>query len=221
MKAAAPQPWIPAETGTTGTLEGGPVAVAGQIGQALEFDGSRVGIPASDTLTAEMFQGSFTFISWINPTRAGNTWQQIWRAMKEDSTSNDTLFLNNDGRLSWRGRVDAAWAGGMCETAAGVVLADQWTHVAVTGDETDFRIYVNGVLTQESSFQITDGTNATYYIGGDPGATGESYAGMADEVAVFNHALTEGEILKAMTGVAGRRTGQPSEPRGRSDGRVA
>jgi len=180
--------------GNDGTLEDGPTVVDGQFGQALALEVSRVAIPASDTLTADLFQGSFTLTAWINPKLTGNTWQQIFRSMIAADTSNDTLFINNDGRLSWRGRVGGAWAGGMCETAAGVVPADQWTHVAVTGDGTNFRIYVNGVLSQESAFQTTDGSNATYYIGGDPPTTGESYSGMADEVRIYDRALSADEV---------------------------
>jgi len=180
--------------GNDGTLEDGPTVVDGQFGQALAFEDNRVAIPASDSLTADLFQGSFTFSAWINPKRVGDTWQQIFRSMKEDDTSNDTLFINNDGRLSWRGRIGGGWAGGMCETASGVVPADQWTHVAVTGDGTNFRIYVNGTLSQESAFQTTDGSNATYYLGGDPTWIGESYSGMIDDVLIYNVALSAEEI---------------------------
>ncbi|MGB2865960.1 MAG: LamG domain-containing protein [Sedimentisphaerales bacterium] len=189
--------------GNNGTLEDDPTVVDGQFGQALAFDNSRVTIGASDSLTADLFQGSFTLSAWINPTRTGNTWQQIFRAWREAGNSNDTLFINNDGRLSWRGLVGGAWAGGMCETAAGVVPADQWTHAAVTGDGTNFRIYVNGALSQESAFQTTDGSNATYYIGGDPGTAGESYMGMVDDLRVYNHVLSEDEIRSSMENQGG------------------
>ena len=183
-----------------GDLVGGPQWVAGQFELALAFQDSRVAIPASNSLTANLFQGSFTLAAWINPKRTGNTWQQVFRAIRTDSASNDTLFLNNDGTLSWRGRVGGAWAGGMCETAPDVVPADQWTHVAVTGDGANFRIYVNGDLSRESAFQKTDGTNANYYIGGNPGATTESYTGMTDDVRVYNKVLSADEIQQAMRG---------------------
>jgi len=189
--------------GNNGTLEDGPTVVDGQFGQALAFEGSRVVIPASDSLTADLFQESFTLVAWINPKRTGNTWQQIFRSIRADGSSNDTLFINNDGRLSWRGLVGGGWAGGMCETAPDVVPADQWTHVAVVGDGTNFRIYVNGALSRESAFQTTDGTNATYYIGGDPTTTGESYTGMIDDVRVYNHVLSEDDIKSSMENQGG------------------
>ena len=187
--------------GNDGTLEDGPTVVDGQFVQALAFEGSRVVIPASDSLTADLFQGSFTLTAWINPKRTGNTWQQIFRSVRAADT-NDTLFINNDGRLSWRGRVGGAWAGGMCETAPDVVPADQWTHVAVTGDGTNFRIYVNGALSQESAFQTTDGENTTYYIGGDTNF-GESYSGMVDDLRVYNHVLSEDDVKASMENQGG------------------
>jgi hypothetical protein len=189
--------------GNNGTLEDEPTVADGQFVQALAFDDSRVAIPASDTLTADLFQGSFTISAWINPRRVGDTWQQIFRSIREDDTSNDTLFLNNDGRLSWRGRVGGAWAGGMCETAPDVVPADQWTHVAVTGDGSNFRVYVNGALSQESAFQTTEGTNATYYIGGDPTWIGESYTGIIDDFRIYNHVLSEDDVKASMENQGG------------------
>jgi hypothetical protein len=186
--------------GNDGTLDGNPTWVGGPFGNALAFDNQRVAIPASDSLAADLFQGPFTLTAWINAKRVGNTWQQIFRSMRTAGNSNDTLFIHTDGRLSWRGLVNGAWAGGMCETAGGVVPADQWTHVAVTGDQTNFRIYVNAALTQTSAWQKTDGSNATYYLGGDPGTAGESYSGMIDEVRIYNEVLTLDQIKEICVG---------------------
>ncbi len=184
--------------GNDGTLEGDPTFIDGQFGYALAFDTSRVAIPASDTLTSDVFRGSFTLVAWINPTRTGNTWQQIFRSVKANGESNDTLFINNDGRLSWRGRVDRAWAAGMCETDSNVVPANRWTHIAVVGNGASFRIYVNGLLSQDSFFKTTDGTNAMYYIGGDPSFIGESYTGLIDDVRIYDHAMNRNAIRSAM-----------------------
>ncbi|MHC4628130.1 MAG: PA14 domain-containing protein [Planctomycetota bacterium] len=186
--------------GNDGTLEGDPTVVNGEFGQALAFDDSRVVISASDSLTADFFQGTFTLSAWINPKRTGNTWQQVFRSVAASYT-NDTLFLNNDGRLSWRGTVNGGWAGGMCETAPDVVPADQWTHVAVTGDGANFRIYVNGELSQESAFQTTDGANTTYYIGGTSG--GESYTGQVDDMRIYDHVLSEDDVRASMENQGG------------------
>ena len=177
-----------------GTLQNNPKTVNGQFGKGLEFDSSRVQINASDSLGLELFkEGMFTLVLWINAKRAGNTWQQIFRAGPDP---NDTLFINNDGRLSWRGWVGGGWAGGMCETAAGVVDANKWTHAAVVSDKKNFRVYVNGELSKESNFQATRGNNGEYMIGGYAG--GESYSGAVDDFGIFNVPLKEDNIKLIM-----------------------
>jgi len=180
--------------GNDGTLQQKPEVIDGKFGKALEFESSRVRIAASDSLTSELFkEGMFTLVLWINAKRAGNTWQQIFRA---GPAPNDTLFINNDGRLSWRGWVGGAWAGGMCETDPGVVDANTWTHAAVVSDTKNFRVYVDGELAKESAFQATRGNNGEYMIGGYAG--GESYSGAVDEFAVFAVPLKEAEIEPIM-----------------------
>jgi len=182
--------------GNDGTMGDGPTVVNGPFGKGLEFEGSRVSIPASDSLSGDLFQGAFTLVAWMNPKLAGNTWQQVFRALRAEDESDDTLFVNNDGRLSWRGRVAGAWAGGMCETAPGVLAADTWAHFAIVGDTANFRIFVNGEVSVQSAFQITDGDNVEYIIGGQ--SNGESYSGAIDDLAVFPEDLAQADIAQIM-----------------------
>jgi len=194
--------------GNDGTMENNPKIVNGQFGKGLEFESSRVKVKASDTLTPDLFkEGMFTLVIWINAKRTGNAWQQIFRA---GPAPNDTLFINSNGRLSWRGWVGAAWAGGMCETAPGVVEANKWTHATVVSDKKHFRIYVNGELLKESSFQETRGNNGEYVIGGYAG--GESYSGAVDEFAVFPAPLQQEDIKLIMEkGVMASTAVSPSD----------
>ncbi|MDQ1327816.1 MAG: LamG protein, partial [Candidatus Poribacteria bacterium] len=186
--------------GNDGKLQNNPKAIDGKSGKAFEFAESRIMVTASDTFTTEIFKdGIFTVVLWIKAKRSGNEWQQIFRAGPDP---NDTIFLNNNGTLSWRGMVKGAWAGGMCETAANAVPADTWTHVAVVGDAKNFRDYIDGKLAKESNFQETMGNNKEYMIGGYSG--GESYNGAVDEFAVFKASLKEAEINSIMSkGVLG------------------
>jgi hypothetical protein len=176
--------------GNDGKLENNPNIIDGKMGKALEFAESRVGFSASETMSSELFKnGLFTLVLWIKPKLTGNTWQQIFRAGPDP---NDTLFVNNDGRISWRGWVGGAWAGGMCETDPGIIPKDKWTHVAVVGDAKNFRDYVDGKLAKETNFQATRGNNKEFKIGGYSG--GESYSGAVDEFAIFKTPLKEAEI---------------------------
>jgi hypothetical protein len=189
-----------------GTMEDNPEVTDGQSGKGLAFADSQVTILASDSLSADLFsEGLFTIVVWINRVSAGKQWQAIFTSDGPPKTY-DTLFLNQNGLLSWRGRVDGQWAGGMCETDPGVVEVGKWTHVAVVSDEKNFRIYVNGQLTKESDFQQTDGGNVEYYLGNSPYRPDPheyGYNGIMDEFAIFDTALTEAEIKSLInTGVA-------------------
>lgn len=70
---------------------------------------------------------------------------------------------------------------------------DTWYHLAVTSDDVNMILYVNGdsVTSVEYTSGIKD-TNATFQICGF--GTNYSYRGYVDDVAVFNDALTPAEV---------------------------
>ncbi|MBT3267783.1 LamG domain-containing protein [Candidatus Poribacteria bacterium] len=182
--------------GNDGIIEDDVEIVAGAEGDGVGFANSRVKILASDSFTSEMFaEGDFTVSMWVSPALAGPEWQQIFRA---GPAPNDTLFVNNDGRLSWRGMVGGAWAGGMAETAPAVLAAETWAHAAVTSDGDKFRIYVGGEMIIDGAFQETMGANTEYAVGGFAG--GEAYTGGVDEFAVFTAALPDADIASIVDG---------------------
>jgi len=177
--------------GNDGVIEGDVDIVAGADGDAFAFANSRVLVQASDSFTDAIFaDGQFTVGLWMSPALAGNPWQQVFRA---GNAPNDTLFVNNNGTLSWRGMVDGAWAGGMAETAAGALTAETWAHTVVSSDGDKFRIYIDGEMIVDGPFQATMGANTEYAVGGFGG--GESYTGAIDEFIVFNETLSEADIV--------------------------
>lgn len=192
-----------------GEITGGSKWVKGKFGDAIELDpAAYVEMQASDSLHGDFFeQDPFTISAWINPNFDGNTWEHIWRSLPSGAGHN-TLFINKDqGLISWRGRV-GGWTV-LCESDPGIVEADKWMHVAVTGDGDTFKIYADGEIVAETEFQVTAGANITYRIGG---SGGETFAGLMDDYAVFSRALDEGEINLIMDSV---ETFLPVEPKGK------
>ena len=192
-----------------GEITGGSKWVKGKFGDALELDAAAyVEMQASDSLHGDIFKADpFTISAWINPNFEGTTWEHIWRSLPTASGHN-TFFLNKDqGLLSWRGQV-GGWTV-LCQSDGGIVEADKWMHVAVTGDGDKFRIYADGEKVAETDFQETRGENVTYRIGG---TGGETFAGLMDDYAVFSRDLDEGEINSIMEGV---EAFLPVEPRGK------
>lgn len=169
----------------------------GKEGKGVELvGGNQVEIPSSDSLDPNLFRGNFTLAMWINPTRAGNDWQQLWRSRQTDNHS--TLFLNNNGTLSWRGDVGEAWTT-ICESPDGDPPAGEWTHIAVTGDMSKFRIYVNAQEIIDGDWQEMDAENEFYYLGWGGASANEGYAGKYDEVVVFTETLSQKDLNDLMT----------------------
>lgn len=186
--------------GNDGTLIDSPKWTDGKFGKALKFEGgNRVEVKASDTLHGDVFKdGPFTFTAWIKPTLKGDPWQHILRCVGElKSTGNNTLFLNVDGRLSWRGFVKGNWTV-MCETSPGLLKPDEWSHVAVTGDGKSFKIYVDGKVEAEKPFQVSMGKVEKFCIAFDGRQWNERFSGVIDEVSIWSEALDEAGIKKLM-----------------------
>ena len=183
--------------GNDGKLIKEPESVDGQMGEALEFENNYVELSVSESLNGDFFQGSFTVVVWINPKLTGNEWQAIFTS-EGPPKARDTLFINRDGRISWRGRVAGNWAGGMCETDPGILTADTWNHIAVVSDQNKFRVYADSDLIKETDFQKTDGGNEVHYLGDTPFSADQFYSGVIDEFAIFTKPLTQIEINSIM-----------------------
>jgi len=178
-------------SGNTGTLTAATWTAAGKYGGALSFNGSaRVTIPdaASLRLTTAM-----TLEAWVNPSAVSSGWRDV--IYKGDD---NYLLEATSGDLGWPaagailGTTDANTYG---VTALSV---NTWTHLAATYDGAQVRLYVNG--TQVSSVART-GPLATstnpLQIGGDS-IYGQFFAGLIDEVRVYNVARTAAQIQSDM-----------------------
>ena len=101
-----------------------------------------------------------------------------------------------DGKLqAW------LWSGASTKvtitTAAAVMTAGAWQHVAVTYDGTTTRIYRNGaqVASQATSVTIPSTANALHWGDSVIGGVEQNFlTGALDDVAVYNQALTAGQV---------------------------
>ncbi len=96
-----------------------------------------------------------------------------------------------------------------------------WTHLATTYDGAVVRLYVNGVLAGSTSVTgAMAASTGVLRIGGNS-VWGEWFAGLIDEVRVYNRALSAGEVQQDMaTAVSGSPpppdTSPPTAPSGLS-----
>jgi hypothetical protein len=111
-----------------------------------------------------------------------------------------TFRLEGAGRtIQWRGT-----SAGNFLRSTGSFPTNQWVHVAITFDVNDpgnnQKIYINGQLDAENR-STNPLTRNLYYvaIGGRDGAA-HMWAGMIDDVRIYNRALTASEVQIVMTG---------------------
>ncbi len=112
-----------------------------------------------------------------------------------------TFRLHSDGsrHIQWRGT-----SAGNFLNSTNPFPASEWAHVAVSFDvnapDNNQKIYLNGVLDAENR-STTPLTSSLYYLalGGRDGAS-HMWAGMLDDVRIYNRALAASEVQVVMTG---------------------
>jgi len=180
--------------GHDGTLEGDPQWVAGQVGSgALEFDGAGDFVNCGSSPDYEI-PVNITVACWIKVDVFDKTWQAIittsdssWRVHRSGDTNNIAWGTTGVEPLDLTGTTD--------------VSTGDWFHVAAVYNGSQKLLYINGELdaSSNSTGNITAST-VPVYIGDNSGATGRFWAGLIDDVRIYNNVLTQTEIQSAMLG---------------------
>jgi hypothetical protein len=187
--------------GNNGTLTGATRTTAGKFGGALSFNGVSDTVTVADTdsldLTSEM-----TLEAWVKPSAAGN-----WRTaiLKETAAGLAyALYASTDAStpaayVNLGGALDQSAAG------AAALSTTDWTHLAATYDGATVRLYVNGALAGSASLSGALTTSAGALRIGGNSVWGEFFAGLIDEVRVYNRALSAAEIAADMNTPVGNQ----------------
>ena len=177
---------------------------SGKVNQAFSLNGSSAFVEIPDTPSVSI-AGAISIDAWINPTTTV-AFQTI--LSKYDSPANQLSYIlgvNAGGGLRFvvYQTGDGSISRGV-DTASGFVPTGTFTHVAATFDPATqaIKIYVNGVDTNAaliagstSVFAIFDST-AAVRIGDvvNSGGGPVLFAGLIDEVDLFNRALSASEV---------------------------
>jgi len=180
--------------GNTGVLTGGVSwSTAGRFGGALSFDGASglVQVAASSSLG---LSGAMTLSGWINPSASQSGWRTIVQRQADAyflNASNDTGPLRPSGGANLGGAT--RWVGGSSASPVG-----SWTHVALTYNGSQLVLYVNGVQAGTlAASGVIQSSSSPLWIGGNQ-PYGEYFAGLIDDVRVYNRALSQAEIQTDM-----------------------
>jgi hypothetical protein len=171
----------------------------GKSGHSLLLDGTNcVEVPIS---AVNPFDGSgdFSIVAWFKPTDPGC----LISSARDNTPNNHSMALYSlpgEGEIVYDNFwIDAVW---------GVVPDNDWHHVTVTYNSVDetLTMYIDGVFETEGFWNpdIPDIADDTVLIGNSlntefPAEEGaEGWIGSLKDVGIYNHPLTEEEILAVM-----------------------
>jgi hypothetical protein len=185
----------------TATLANGPTwSASGKYGAAILFDGTNDLVNINDANSLDLTNG-MTIEAWINPNNLTGYKTVI---CKENGSTNLSYALsaNNSTSGTSNQRPDTRIRiGTTTSTATGTtkLVLNTWTHIASTYDGAVLRFYVNG--TQVSTANVTGNmvtTTNMLRIGGSTALGTQYFAGLIDEVRIYNKALTQAQIQADM-----------------------
>jgi hypothetical protein len=180
--------------GNNGTLNGATRSTAGKFGGALSFNGVNAWVTVPDANVLDLTTG-MTMEAWVQPSALGSAWRTVM--MKEQPNQLIYALYAGDGSGRAAPFIYTNTDRGVSGTTATPVNA--WTHLAATYDGANLRLYVNGV--QSASLAITGSILAStgvLRIGGNGTWNNEWFAGLIDEVRLYNRALSAAEIQADM-----------------------
>ncbi len=194
--------------GNTGTLTNGPTWTTGQVGSAVDFDGTNDYISAAD-IDALDSTSNVTVSAWVNADNwTGQSASLISNLVKKDG--NYILRKSTDGITAgikffwWNGSGNIRYASVTTLPSTGA-----WHHiVGVAANNDVVGVYIDGALASGTVSTYLPGTRVLtniLEIGSAAGGT-ESLDGRLDEVRIYNRALSADEIgqlyrLASPTGV--------------------
>ena len=187
--------------GNDGTLSGGATWVDGQLGGAIQFNGTNSYVAAPHIPFNDQ---SFTITMWINPVLY--TAQQVVFGQVQTGSANLSMHFRiggPGGTAPVPGAVRMGFYSNDLNAPGGLILDNNWYHLTFWYDVAGptRRIYIDGV-------QVAEDTGAPYQ-----GTTGETrigqwnnnqwFQGIIDDVQIYANALTEAQIQVSMRGIEG------------------
>lgn len=179
-----------------GVVNGSPAIVNDGVGCALKFSANTHGVTTANEVPIRFY----TFAAWVKSTGGTRSyWQRIVIAQTDYAG-----YLGTDVNNHFTAFV-RVWDDDPKDRFGNSADTKNWHHVAMTYDGYTMKCYLDGVLTVSKplTHEIKE-YSMKLGIGNNPTPNSEYWRGMIDEVYVFDHALSEGEvaILKERSGRA-------------------
>src|SRR3989344_5537130 len=149
---------------------------------------------------------NFTVSAWVNPSSS--------IATKALAVKNDEMRLVTDASGNPLCQIHNGSSWQTAATSSVALSLGSWQHVLCTYDQTDLKVYINGMQTASQSLAgISIGNTVNEMeLGNDAGGTYADYEGIMDDFRYYDYARTAGELrLDYNAGFAARFGGSPAD----------
>ena len=179
--------------GNGGTISGATRTTAGKFGGALSFNGTSAWVTVNDAASLDLTTG-MTIEAWVKPSTLTG-----WRSVVTKEAPGGLAYALYSGNNASRPAGYLHINDDIAVSGTTAMVANVWTHLAVTYDGTTVRLFVNGVQVRTQSAPGAAMTTAGVLRIGGNSVWGEYFKGLIDEVRIYNRALTVNEIQVDMT----------------------
>ena len=157
-----------------------------QRGDFVTFNGfdALVTVPHADELSFGA-SDAYSVAAWVYVSNLSNSWTGVVTKSR-DATPWYGIWI--DGGNNWIFGHDGD------NMTGSVAVEGSWTHVAVTYDNGQKRIYLNGLLDSETMSSMDGSGSGDLALGGALGVS-EYFEGRIDEVAIYGRSLSGAEVL--------------------------
>jgi N-acetylneuraminic acid mutarotase len=189
--------------GGNGTLQNGAAFAPGKVAQAFSFDGLDDFVKVQNTANLNLTQ-ALTIDAWVNPAVA-NQYGGIVEKTVADHV-NTQYLLDLEGGVVFFRLIVVPDVDHRTVHSNAPIPVNTWTHIAGTWDGDTMKLFIDGVQ-QTETVAVSPPINS----GAGPariGSLGDNiyhFAGLIDEVEIFNRALSPQETLALyLAGSAGK-----------------
>ncbi len=182
--------------GFDGTIYNSPSWVNGQRGNALQFNGTNQYVSIPDNASLDSFT-AITLEAWVklgdNPTYPDHPGGRYATIVGKSIDDGYQLRMGGDsgaGQFGFGVKTGASFPQIYTTEKYGTGV---WYHVVATYDGTNLKLYVNGEL-RASGASSGSLPNTTYPVEIGRRTNGYNFAGIIDDVKVYNYARTQAQI---------------------------
>ncbi len=159
------------------------------------------GAATAGTWDPSKYSNQLTVNGWVYLDSIGSEQTVVCKTEPNDLTDDRWGFMvADDAKLTLE-------AYGQTSVVGDAIGAGEWVMVTAAFDGTDGKIYINGILSAQGSFALSDGKEATVQIGN---CSNTLLDGVLDDIRIYNYAVSSSDVVQLHYNTSGNGVCDPA-----------